>query len=67
MLDHDNYILDLEYANANVDDPAVTLLYSARAAYGMPDLSPASWDALLAQLSEPQTNSTNTLFMDFYR
>ncbi|XP_027218048.2 sphingomyelin phosphodiesterase [Penaeus vannamei] len=62
VLDHENWIIDLDEANKN-DFPNVTLLYSAKEAYGLSDLSPTSWSNLVFEMNQPNS----TLFEDFYR
>ncbi|KAK7076988.1 Sphingomyelin phosphodiesterase [Halocaridina rubra] len=62
VLDHENWVVDLELANLN-DDPQFYHLYSAKGAYNMTDLTPASWDNLLTKMEEPDS----PLFDAFYR
>ncbi|GMR31695.1 hypothetical protein PMAYCL1PPCAC_01890, partial [Pristionchus mayeri] len=50
VLDAETYTTDLDEANAKDQEPKWFLEYSARDAYGMPDLSPASWSTLIDKL-----------------
>eukprot|EP01113_Clastostelium_recurvatum_P017164 TRINITY_DN2008_c0_g1_i10.p1 TRINITY_DN2008_c0_g1~~TRINITY_DN2008_c0_g1_i10.p1 ORF type:complete len:465 (+),score=115.77 TRINITY_DN2008_c0_g1_i10:66-1397(+) len=59
--DVDTYHVNLTDANLN-GTPNWIHTYNTRQAYGMPDLLPASWDALITKL---ETNST--LFDLYYR
>ncbi|GMT31293.1 hypothetical protein PFISCL1PPCAC_22590, partial [Pristionchus fissidentatus] len=51
VLDAETYATDLDKANAQDGEPQFFLEYSTRDAYGMPDLSPASWNALIDRLA----------------
>nr|XP_045606913.1 sphingomyelin phosphodiesterase-like isoform X2 [Procambarus clarkii] len=62
VLNTENWVLDLDEANEN-DDPDFYLLYTAKEAYGMTDLFPASWDNLVDQMKEPNS----TVFNDFFK
>ena len=63
LLDHHTYIMDIEEANKYpYREPDWPLLYSAKEAYSMEDLSPASWQVVVQRL---QTESS--LFDKFYR
>lgn len=57
--DYQHYYLNLPYANGKylkkAWDLMITLLYSAKKEYNLPDLSPKSWDNLLKRF---KTNST---------
>jgi len=51
ILDHHTWIMDLEAANANPSKaPPWYLLYSAKSAYKMRDLSPLSWQVVVERL-----------------
>ncbi|NXN97964.1 ASM phosphodiesterase, partial [Rhinopomastus cyanomelas] len=52
VLDHETFILNLTEANAAGAVPRWQLLYSARAAYGLPSAFPAAWDLLLRQMRD---------------
>ncbi|XP_037777505.1 sphingomyelin phosphodiesterase-like [Penaeus monodon] len=54
--------MDLDEANES-DDPRVFLLYKAKEAYGMSDLSPSSWSDLVYVMDQPNS----TVFETFYR
>ncbi|XP_042894288.1 sphingomyelin phosphodiesterase-like isoform X2 [Penaeus japonicus] len=62
VLDHENWILDLDEANQS-DEPRPFLLYRAKEAYGMSDLTPSSWSDLVYEMDQPNS----TVFEDFYR
>ena len=63
VVDHQTYVMDLEEANKRPDqDPHYRLLYSARSAYNMPDLSPLSWHNVANRLQD-----NKTFFNMFYR
>ncbi|XP_037777507.1 sphingomyelin phosphodiesterase-like [Penaeus monodon] len=62
VLDHENWILDLDEVNES-NAPRMYLLYTAMEAYELSDLTPASWSGHLHQMSEPNS----TLFEDFFR
>ncbi|KAF8381234.1 asm-2, partial [Pristionchus pacificus] len=51
VLEAETYTTDLDEANAKDQEPMWFLEYSARDAYSMPDLSPASWSALIDRLA----------------
>ncbi|GMT31292.1 hypothetical protein PFISCL1PPCAC_22589, partial [Pristionchus fissidentatus] len=51
VIDAETYTTDLNEANAKDQEPKFFLEYSTRDAYGMPDLSPASWSALIDKLA----------------
>jgi hypothetical protein len=53
MIDFSTYYVDLEEAN-RLGQPTVRKLYSAKAAYGLPDLTPSSWKKWIDEtLHEP--------------
>ncbi|KAK8751361.1 hypothetical protein OTU49_014408, partial [Cherax quadricarinatus] len=62
VLDTENWVLDLDEANEN-DNPRFYQLYSAKEAYGMTDLLPASWNNLVDQMKEPNS----TVFDEFFK
>lgn len=49
VIDYDQYFLDvkIQQPGSEVTPPAIVKLYSAKLEYGLPDLSPQSWFALL--------------------
>lgn len=49
VIDYDQYYLDIQNLppGSEVTPPTIVKLYSAKAEYGLPDLSPQSWLALL--------------------
>ncbi|GMT05039.1 hypothetical protein PENTCL1PPCAC_27213 [Pristionchus entomophagus] len=51
VLDAETYTTDLNDANAKDQEPKWFLEYSTKDAYGLPDLSPASWAALIDRLA----------------
>ncbi|XP_063846583.1 sphingomyelin phosphodiesterase-like [Scylla paramamosain] len=68
VLDHVNYITDLDEANANEErDPRFYVLYTAKEEYGLPDLTPASWSALVDQMKEPGSDKFNTFFKNYIK
>lgn len=68
VLDHDNYILDLDEANANATaDPRFFLLYTAKEEYGLADLTPASWSALVDKMNETDSEVFNTYFKNYIK
>ncbi|GMS83288.1 hypothetical protein PENTCL1PPCAC_5463, partial [Pristionchus entomophagus] len=50
VLDAETYTTDLDEANAKDQEPKWFLEYTTKDAYGLPDLSPASWAALIDRL-----------------
>ncbi|XP_071532616.1 sphingomyelin phosphodiesterase-like isoform X2 [Panulirus ornatus] len=62
VLDNENWVMDLDEVNAS-DDPRFFLLYRSKEAYGLDDLTPASWSSLVEKMKEPNS----TLFDDFFR
>ena len=66
MLDHQTFIMDIDEANKSPEkEPDWPLLYSAKAAYNMEDLSPASWQVVVHRL---QTDKIffNTFFKNYH-
>jgi len=61
FLDYDHYITNIEDANKN-DKPVWKKEYSAKAEYGLKDLSVASWDDLWHRFS-----TDDALFQKWYR
>jgi sphingomyelin phosphodiesterase len=59
VLDYEQFTMNLTFANEE-DRPEFDLVYAARAAYGLEDLSPASW------LQFGQALATNSSLMDAY-
>ncbi|XP_071442023.1 sphingomyelin phosphodiesterase-like isoform X1 [Hetaerina americana] len=51
VLDHETWVMNLKEANL-YNYPIWYKLYSTRAAYGLPSLSPTDWDAMLQKLTE---------------
>jgi sphingomyelin phosphodiesterase len=60
LVDYDQFYLDLAPPNAAKSEKSSTtelikLLYSAKSAYGLPDLSPASWHQLTVRFQSDET------------
>ena len=51
VLDHETYIANLTEANESGNSPKWIKEYSAKDAYGLDQLLPADWDALMDQLA----------------
>ncbi|GMS90922.1 hypothetical protein PENTCL1PPCAC_13097, partial [Pristionchus entomophagus] len=62
VLDAETYTTDLDEANAKDQEPEFFLEYTTKEAYGLPDLSPASWNALIGRLAVD-----DDLFKKFHR
>ncbi|GMS92183.1 hypothetical protein PENTCL1PPCAC_14358, partial [Pristionchus entomophagus] len=62
VLDAETYATDIDIANANDEEPKWALEYSAKAAYGLSDLSPSSWADLISRLAVD-----DELFTKFHR
>ncbi|KAK4329381.1 hypothetical protein Pmani_000264 [Petrolisthes manimaculis] len=62
VLDNDNYIMDLDEANFN-NNSSFFLLYSAKEAFGLNNLTPSSWSGLVDIMKEPNS----TVFDQFFR
>ncbi|KAF8372244.1 hypothetical protein PRIPAC_78673 [Pristionchus pacificus] len=61
VLDAETYSTDINEANTNGHEPEWFLEYSAKDAYNLPDLSPASWSNLIDRLAVD-----DDLFQKFY-
>uniref|UniRef100_A0A914XPI5 Sphingomyelin phosphodiesterase n=1 Tax=Plectus sambesii TaxID=2011161 RepID=A0A914XPI5_9BILA len=59
VLDAETYSTNVTDANLKGTDPVWTLEYNTRQAYGMPDLSPASWNDLIKRFQADDTLFTN--------
>lgn len=62
MLDHETWIMDLNEANENENEPTWRKLYSAKQAYGLDSLRPEKWNELIQRMVDDPT-----LFELFYR
>lgn len=62
VIDHETWVFDLAKANAEKEAPDYYKLYSARHAYGMPNLRPKEWNNLLEKMIDHPK-----LFEQFYR
>lgn len=51
VLDHETWVMNLKEANM-YNYPIWYKMYSTRAAYKMPSLSPQDWDNFLTQVTE---------------
>lgn len=62
MLDHETWIMDLNKANENEEEPTWRRLYSAKEAYSLKSLRPTEWSNLIQEMVD-----NDTLFQLFYR
>ncbi|CAL4122987.1 unnamed protein product [Meganyctiphanes norvegica] len=66
VLDHENWIMDLDETNAN-DSPSFIKTYDAKTAYNLKDLSPASWSALVDEMAQPNSTAFDTFYTNYVK
>ncbi|KAF2361415.1 Calcineurin-like phosphoesterase domain ApaH type [Trinorchestia longiramus] len=66
VLDHENWYFDLDQANEDMV-PTFQVLYSAKEAYGMPDLSPQSHLDLVYEMAQNGSETFNLFYRNYVK